>query len=156
MSKHQTTEKNVLKISRIIHAPAERVYKAFLDPDAMVKWLPPHGFTGKVSKSDVRVGGQYRMTFTNFSTGKSHSFGGKYLELTPYSRIRYTDQFENPDMPEIMETIIEFRDTVAGTEILITMKGLSPQIPIEFARMGWQESLQLLEQLVVPEIPDTT
>ena len=145
---------NVLKISRIIRAPAERIYKAFLDPDAMAKWLPPHGFTGKVTESDVRVGGHYKMTFTNFTTGNSHSFSGKYLELTPNTKIRYTDQFDDPSMPEIMETIIEFQPTQAGTRVLITQKGLSPKMPIDFATAGWQESLQLLEQLVIPEIPD--
>ncbi|MFW9856647.1 MAG: SRPBCC family protein [Candidatus Thorarchaeota archaeon] len=149
------SKENTLRISRIIRAPVERVYKAFIDPDAMVKWFPPHGFTGKVTKSDVRVGGNYKMTFINFTTGTSESFGGKYLELTPNKRIRYTAQFEDPEMPEIMETTIEFRNTEAGTEVSITQKGIPPIVPIEFATMGWQESLQLLEQLVVPEIPDT-
>lgn len=156
-TKKQTTTSNTgntLVISRIIRAPAKRIYKAFLDPDAMVKWSPPHGFTGKVTESDPRVGGEYKMTFTNFTTGKSHSFGGTYLELTPYTRIRYTDQFEDPNMPGVMETTIEFKETLAGTEVTITQKGIPPQIPIEFAKAGWQESMQLLEQLVIPEIPD--
>ena len=154
MSQSQDKQENVLRISRVIRAPAERVYKAFLDPDAMAKWLPPHGFTGKVTESDVREGGHYKMTFTNFSTGNSHSFGGKYVELTPYSRIRYTDQFDDPNMPGEMEVTIEFVKNIAGTEVKITQKGIPSQIPLEFATMGWQESLQLLEQLVVPDIPD--
>ena len=147
---------NTLKISRVIRAPAERIYKAFLDPDAMAKWLPPHGFTGKVTESDVKIGGVYKMTFTNFTTGTSHSFGGKYLELTPYTRIRYTDIFDDPNMPGTMETIIELKELpiVGATEIKITQKGIPAQMPVGFARMGWQESIMLLEQLVVPEIPD--
>ena len=159
----KTTEKepeqdqgNTLKISRVIRAPPERVYKAFLDPDAMAKWLPPHGFTGRVTESDVKVGGVYKMTFTNFTTGNSHSFGGKYLELTPYTKIRYTDVFDDPNMPGTMETTIELTKLpVSGTtEVKITQKNIPSQMPVEFARMGWQESLQLLEQLVIPEIPD--
>ena len=123
----------VLKISRIIRAPAERIYKAFIDSDAMNKWLPPHGYTGRVTKNDAKVGGEYHMTFTNFTTGKSHSFGGTYIELTPYTRIRYTDKFDDPTMPEEMETSIELHETMAGTEVTITQKGLSPKIPMEFA-----------------------
>ncbi len=149
------TKDDTLVITRVIRAPAERVYKAFIDPDAMAKWLPPHGFTGKVTKMDARVGGEYNMTFTNFTTGSSHSFGGEYLELTPFSRIRYTDKFDDPNMPGVMETIIEFTKIMSGTEVRITQKGVPSQIPLEFAKMGWQESIQLLEQLVVPEIPDT-
>lgn len=147
---------NTLKISRVIRAPPERVYKAFLDPDAMAKWLPPHGFTGRVTESNVKVGGAYKMTFTNFTTGSSHSFGGKYLELTPYTKIRYTDIFDDPNRPGTMETIIELKKLpVSGTtEVKITQKNIPMQMPVEFARMGWQESLQLLEQLVIPEIPD--
>ena len=145
---------NVLVISRIIRAPPERVYKAFIDPDAMAKWLPPHGFTGKVTEMNAQVGGNYKMTFTNFTTGSSHSFGGEFLELTPHSRISYTDKFDDPNMPGIITTTIEFTKTVAGTQVTITQKGVPSQIPIEFARMGWQESIALLEQLVTPEIPD--
>ena len=145
---------NVLVISRFIRAPAERVYKAFIDPDAMAKWLPPHGFTGKVTEMDAQVGGKYHMTFTNFTTGTSHSFGGEYLELTPYTRIRYTDIFDDPNMPGVMETTIELTSTFAGTEVTITQTGIPSQMPVEFAKMGWQESIQLLEQLVTPEIPD--
>lgn len=153
----ETELENTLKISRVIRAPPERVYNAFLDPDAMCKWLPPHGFTGHINESNVKVGGTYNMTFTNFTTGSSHSFGGKYLELTPYTKIRYTDIFDDPNRPGTMETIIELKKLpVSGTtEVKITQKNIPSQIPVEFARMGWQESLQLLEQLVIPEIPDT-
>ena len=149
-----TNEPKTLYITRVIRAPVERVYKAFIEPDAMAKWLPPHGFTGKVTEMDARVGGLYKMTFTNFTTGSSHSFGGEFLELTPFSKIRYTDKFDDPNMPGVMETIIEFKKTIGGTEVLITQKGVPSPMPLEFAKMGWQESLQLLEQLVIPEIPD--
>lgn len=149
------SSKNTLVITRVIRAPPERVYKAFIDPDAMAKWLPPHGFTGKVNKMDARVGGKYNMTFTNFTTGSSHSFGGEFLELTPYSHIRYTDIFDDPKTPGVIETIIEFTKIMSGTEVRITQKNVPSQIPLEFAKMGWQESILLLEQLVVPEIPDS-
>ena len=154
-SKNEKSKGRTLEIKRIIRAPAERIYKAFLDPDAMAKWLPPHGYTGKVTESDVKVGGHYKMTFTNFTTGSSHSFGGKYVELTPYSRIRYTDQFDDPTMPGPMEVTISFRETLAGTEVTVIQKGIPEQIPMEFATMGWQQSMELLEHLVVPEIPDS-
>ena len=153
-NEEQQQQGNTLVITRVIRAPAERVYKAFIDPDAMAKWLPPHGFTGKVNKMDARVGGEYNMTFTNFTTGSSHSFGGEFLELTPFSCIRYTDKFDDPTMPGVMETIIEFTKIMSGTEVKITQKGIPSQIPLEFAKMGWQESILLLEQLVTPEIPD--
>lgn len=153
MSK-QMDSTRTLNITRIIRAPAERIYKAFLDPDAMVKWLPPHGFTGKVTEMDAKVGGIYKMSFTNFTTGTSHSFGGKYLELTPFTKIRYMDQFDDPSMPNPMEVTIEFRETLAGTEVKITQTNIPEQIPMEFAMAGWQQSIELLEQLVVPEIPD--
>ena len=151
---NQNDSTRTLRITRIIRAPAERIYKAFLDPDAMVKWLPPHGFTGKVTEMNAEVGGEYKMTFTNFSTGSSHSFGGKYLELTPFTKIEYMDKFDDPTMPNPMEVTIEFRETLAGTEVKITQTNIPDQIPMEFATAGWQESLVLLEQLVVPEIPD--
>lgn len=157
MKESAPKSEQVLHITRVIRAPQERVYKAFIDPDAMAKWLPPHGFTGRVTESNVKVGGVYKMTFTNFTTSKSHTFGGKYLELTPYSKIRYTDAFDDPNMPGTMETIIELTKLqISGaTEVKITQKGIPSQMPVEFAHMGWQESLQLLEQLVIPEIPDT-
>lgn len=150
----ETTGDNTLVITRVIRAPPERVYKAFIDPSAMNKWLPPHGFTGNVTKMDARVGGEYHMTFTNFTTGSSHSFGGEFLELTPYTRIRYTDKFDDPNQPGVMETIIEFTKLMSGTEVKVTQKNIPSQMPLEFAKMGWQESIQLLEQLVTPEIPD--
>jgi uncharacterized protein YndB with AHSA1/START domain len=145
---------NTLIITRVIRAPIERVYKAFLDPEAMVKWFPPHGFTAKISEMDARVGGRYKMSFTNFSTGKSSSFGGTYLELKPHSLIKFNDKFDDPNMPGQMETTIELTNTIAGTLVKITQTGIPVQMPIEFATMGWQESIQLLEQLVTPEIPD--
>jgi len=154
MNTKNQKQETTLNISRVIRAPPERVYKAFLDPEAMVKWLPPHGFTGKVTSSDPKVGGSYKMTFTNFSTGQSHSFGGTYLELTPYTKIRYNDAFDDPNLSGTMEVTIEFRETLAGTEVTIIQSNIPKQIPMEFATMGWQESLQLLELLVVPEIPN--
>jgi uncharacterized protein YndB with AHSA1/START domain len=143
-----------VRLHRVLRAPAERVYRAFLDPDAMVKWLPPHGFTGKVHEMDVRVGGGYRMSFTNFSAGKSHSFGGRYLELTPHERIRYVDRFDDPAMPDEMQVTIELRKTDFGTELEIVQAGIPPMIPLEACYLGWQESLALLAQLVEPEIPE--
>jgi uncharacterized protein YndB with AHSA1/START domain len=145
---------NTIRLHRVLRAPCERVYRAFLDPDAMAKWLPPHGFTGKVHESDPRVGGGYRMSFTNFSTGKSHSFGGTYVELTPHERIRYTDKFDDPNMPGEMQVTIALRKVVCGTELEITQAGLPAAIPTEFCYLGWQESLSMLARLVEPNIPD--
>lgn len=145
---------NTVRLHRVLRAPPERVYKAFLDPDAMAKWLPPHGFTGKVHHSDVRVGGGYRMSFTNFGTGKSHSFGGTYVELTPHERIRYTDQFDDPNLPGTMQVTITLRKVLCGTELTVLQEGLPAAIPVEFCYAGWQESLALLALLVDPEIPD--
>ena len=143
-----------VRLHRVYRCPPEKLYKAFLDPDAMAKWLPPHGFTGRVHSMDVRVGGRYRMSFTNFGTGKSHTFGGTYKELVPGEKIRYTDKFEDPSMPgEIMVTI-SFRTVLCGTEVNIVQEGLPAQIPVEFCYVGWQESLSLLAQVVEPEIPD--
>lgn len=150
-AKQQT---NTVRLHRVISAPPERVYKAFLDPDAMVKWLPPHGFTGKIHSMDAKVGGGYKMSFTNFGTGASHSFGGKYVELTPYSRIRYTDAFDDPGLPGEMSVTIDFKECLVGTEVTIVQEGVPSQIPVEFAYSGWQESLQMLAQLVEPDIPD--
>lgn len=145
---------NTVHLYRVIRANPERLYRAFLDPDALAKWLPPHGFTGKIHHMDAKVGGSYRMSFTNFNTGSSHSFGGTYLELTPHEKIRYTDQFEDPNMPgEIMVTIT-LRKVACGTELNITQEGLPDVIPVEFCYLGWQESLSLLSLLVEPEIPD--
>jgi uncharacterized protein YndB with AHSA1/START domain len=145
---------NTVRLHRVLRASPERVYRAFLDPDAMAKWLPPHGFTGKVHQMDARVGGSYRMSFTNFGTGKSHAFGGKYVELIPGEKIRYTDRFEDPKMPGEIQATIVFRKVACGTELEITQEGLPPAIPVEFCYLGWQESLSLLAQLVEPEIPD--
>jgi uncharacterized protein YndB with AHSA1/START domain len=142
-----------VRLHRVLKAPPERVYKAFLDPEAMAKWLPPHGFTGKVHAMDAKVGGGYKMSFTNFGTGQTHSFGGTFQELTPPQRIRYTDQFDDPGLPGTMHVTVELRKVMAGTELDIVQEGLPPQIPVEFAYLGWQESLALLANLVEPEIP---
>jgi len=143
-----------VRLHRVVRAPAERVYRAFLDPDAMVKWLPPHGFTGKVHQMDARVGGGYRMSFTNFSTGKSHAFGGQYVELVPNELIRYTDRFEDANLPGEMQASVALRPVACGTELNIVQEGIPAAIPVEFCYLGWQESLLLLAQLVEPEIPD--
>jgi uncharacterized protein YndB with AHSA1/START domain len=145
---------NTVRLHRVLRAPAERLYRAFLDPDAMAKWLPPHGFTAKVHEMDARVGGGYRMSFTNFTTGKSHSFGGRYVELTPHERIRYTDRFDDPALPGEMQVTVALRKVSCGTELTITQEGLPSVIPLEDCYLGWQESLVQLAQLVEPEIPD--
>ncbi len=145
-----------VRLHRVLRAPPERVYKAFLDPDAMAKWVPPHGFTGKVHQMDARVGGGYRMSFTNFGTGKTHAFGGTYVELTPHERIRYTDQFEDPNLPGEMQVTISLKQVACGTDLQIVQEGIPAAIPVEFCYLGWQESLALLAHLVEPEIPDGT
>ncbi len=145
---------NTVRLHRVLRAPAERVYRAFLDPDAMSKWLPPHGFTGKVHEMDARVGGGYRMSFTNFGSGASHAFGGRYTELTPHTRIRYTDSFDNPAMPGEMQVTVSLRPVSCGTDIDIVQEGIPAAIPVEMCYLGWQESLALLAQLVEPQIPD--
>lgn len=145
---------NTVKLHRVFSAPAERVYRAFLDPDAWVKWMPPHGFTAKVHHSDVKVGGSYKMSFTNFSTGSTHSFGGMYEELIPNQRIRYFDEFDNPELAGRIEVVIELKSVLVGTEVNITQSGIPDVIPVEACYLGWQESLQLLGLLVNPTIPD--
>ena len=145
---------NTVRLHRVLRSPAERLYRAFLDPDAMAKWLPPHGFSGKVSEMDARIGGGYRMSFTNFSTGRSHSFSGTYLELTPHERIRYSDKFDDPNLPGEMMATITLRAVACGTEIEIVQEGIPSAIPVEFCYLGWQESLSQLAHLVEPEIPD--
>lgn len=145
---------NAVRLHRVLRAPPERIYRAFLDPDAMVKWLPPHGFTGKVHHLDARVGGSYRMSFTNFSSGATHSFGGGYLELVPNERIRHTDGFDDPNLPGTMVTTISLRAVSCGTEVDIVQEGIPEMIPSEACYLGWQESLLLLAQLVEAEIPD--
>ena len=150
----ETHESNTIRLHRVLRATSEKVYRAFLDADAMAKWLPPNGFTCRVHHMDAKVGGAYKMSFTNFSTGKSHSFGGKYLELTPHERIRYTDKFDDPNLPGEMETTIRFKKVSCGTELNIEQKGVPAVIPAEACYLGWQESLALLAKLVEPEIPD--
>lgn len=144
---------NTIRLHRVFHAPPARVYKAFLDPDAMVKWLPPNGFTAKVKQMDVRVGGQYKMSFTNFNSGTSHSFGGTYVELVPHERIRYTDQFDDPNLPGEIAVTITFKKVSVGTEVNIEQAGVPDVIPPEACYLGWQESLILLGKLVEVEIP---
>ena len=143
-----------VKLHRVLRAPAARIYKAFLDPDAMAKWLPPHGFTGKVHEMDARVGGRYKMSFTNFSTGNSHHFGGQYQELVADEKIVYTDAFDDPNLPGEMRTTIVLKPVMCGTDVSIEQSGIPEMIPAEMCYLGWQESLQLLMQLVEAEIPD--
>ena len=145
---------STIRLHRVLRAPPERIYKAFIDADAMNKWLPPNGFTGKVTQMDAKVGGGYRMTFTNFGTGSSHSFGGKFLELVPGERIRYTDQFDDPNLPGTMTTTVALKKVMTGTDVQITQEGIPDAIPAEMCYLGWQESLVLLGKLVEAEIPD--
>lgn len=149
-----TPETNTVRFHRVLRATPERIYRAFLDPDAMAKWLPPNGFTGKVHEMDASVGGSYKMSFTNFSTGTSHSFGGTYVELKPGERICYTDRFDDPNLPGEMRTTIELKEVSCGTEVNITQEGIPAVIPAEACYLGWQESLVLLAKLVEAEIPD--
>ena len=144
---------HTIRLHRVFRAPAERVYKAFLDPDAMAKWLPPNGFTGKVHHMDARVGGTYKMSFTNFNSGNAHSFGGKFLELVPGERLRYTDQFDDPNLPGEITVKVELKKVSVGTEIHIEQAGIPEVIPAEACYLGWQESLVLLAKLVEAEIP---
>jgi uncharacterized protein YndB with AHSA1/START domain len=143
---------STIRLHRVLHATPEKVYRAFLDADAMAKWLPPHGFTGKVHHSDAKVGGTYKMSFTNFTTGKTHSFGGEYLELTPHERIRHTDKFDDPNLPGEMRVTITLRKVSVGTELNIVQEGVPEVIPPEACYLGWQESLALLAKLVEAEI----
>ncbi len=149
-----TNNTNTVRLHRVLRAKPERVYRAFLDADAMAKWLPPNGFTGKVHHLDAKVGGTYKMSFTNFSTGKSHSFGGKYLELKPHELIRHDDKFDDPNLPGEMVTTISLKQVFCGTELSITQEGIPAVIPAEACYLGWQESLVLLAKLVEAEIPD--
>ncbi|HEY9512341.1 MAG TPA: SRPBCC family protein [Rhodanobacter sp.] len=145
---------NTVRLHRVLRAPPERVYRAFLDADAKAKWLPPNGFTGKVHHFDAKVGGSYRMSFTNFSTGQSHAFGGTYVDLVPNERIRYTDQFDNPNLPGEMAVTITLKVVSCGTELHVVQEGVPDVIPLEQCYLGWQESLILLGKLVEAEIPD--
>jgi uncharacterized protein YndB with AHSA1/START domain len=148
------TNTNTVRLHRVVRATPERIYRAFLNADAMTKWLPPNGFTGRVHEMDPKVGGTYRMSFTNFTTGKSHSFGGVYRELVPHERIRYTGKFEIANLPGEMQTTINLRQVFCGTEVNITQEGIPAAIPVEACYLGWQESLTLLAKLVEAEIPD--
>jgi len=145
---------STIRLHRVLKSTPERVYKAFLTPEALVKWMPPHGFTAKVHQMEARAGGSYRMSFTNFTTGASHSFGGEYLELVPNERIRHTDKFDDPNLPGTMTVTIEIKKVVVGTELKITQEGVPDVIPAEACYLGWQESLALLTMLVEPEISD--
>lgn len=144
---------HTVRFQRVLRAPAERVFRAFIDPDAMAKWLPPHGFTGRVHDMDARVGGSYRMSFTNLGNGQSHSFGGTFRALVPNERIQHTDRFDDPNLPGEMVTTITFKTTLVGTEVNIEQAGIPDPIPPEACCLGWQESLALLALLVEAEIP---
>ena len=145
---------NTIRLHRVLRATPERVYRAFLDADAMAKWLPPNGFTGKVHHLDARVGGSYKMSFTNFTSGKSHSFDGEYIELVPNERIHHTDRFDDPGLPGEMHVTITLKKVSVGTDVTVVQEGVPDVIPVEACYLGWQESLTLLTQLVEPEIPD--
>lgn len=145
---------NTITLRRVFAAPPAKIYKAFLDADALVKWLPPHGFTAKMHQQDLRVGGSFKMSFSNFSTGSSHSFGGEYVELVPDQLIRYTDKFDDPNLPGEMQVTVHIKPVLVGTEVYITQAGIPDVIPPEACYLGWQESLQLLALLVQADIPD--
>ena len=145
---------NTIRLHRVLKAPPERIYRAFLDAEAMAKWLPPNGFTGKVHHLEAKVGGTYKMSFTNFGTGKSHSFGGTYLELVPHERIRHNDQFDDPNLPGEMQVTITLKPGSCGTELEVVQEGVPAVIPPEMCYLGWQESLILLAKLVEADIPD--
>jgi uncharacterized protein YndB with AHSA1/START domain len=145
---------HTVRLHRVLRTTPERLYRAFLDPDAMAKWLPPNGFTGKVHHLDARVGGSYRMSFTNFTTGQSHAFGGEYRELVPNERLRYTDQFDDPNLPGEMQTTVSLKPVLGGTELSIVQEGIPEAIPTEMCYLGWQESLILLAKLVEAEVTE--
>ena len=145
---------STIRLHRVLAAPPERVYRAFLDPGAICKWLPPNGFTCTVHELDAKVGGRYRMSFTNFGTGNSHAFGGEFLELVPGERVRYTDKFEDPNLPGEMDVTVTLKKVSVGTEVNIVQEGVPDVIPAEACYLGWQESLALLKNVVEPEIPD--
>ena len=145
---------NTIRLHRVLRATPQRIYRAFLDADAMAKWIPPYGFTCKVHHMDAKVGGTFRMSFQNFSTGHGHSFGGKYLELVPDERIRYTDKFDDPNLPGEMTTTVTLKQVSCGTDVSIVQEGVPEVIPVEMCYLGWQESLAQLAHLVEPEIPD--
>jgi uncharacterized protein YndB with AHSA1/START domain len=142
-----------VRLHRVLRTSPAKLYKAFIDPDAMCKWLPPHGFTGKVHHMDAKVGGTYKMSFTNFTSGASHSFGGKFVELVPGEKLVYTDVFDDPNLPGTMRTTVLLKKVSCGTELDVTQEGIPEAIPVEMCYLGWQESLGLLKQLIEPEIP---
>jgi uncharacterized protein YndB with AHSA1/START domain len=143
---------NTVRLHRVLRAPPERVYRAFLTADAMAKWIPPNGFTGTVHHMEARVGGTFKMSFTNFTTQQSHSFGGEYLELIPNELIRYTDKFDDPNLPSVIHVTVSLKAVSCGTELNIVQEGIPEAIPVEMCYLGWQESLVLLAKLVEPEI----
>jgi len=145
---------STIRLHRVLRAPREKIYRAFLEAAAMAKWLPPNGFTCTVHQMEAKVGGSYKMSFTNFSTGKSHSFGGEYLELQPHEHIRYTDKFDDPNMPGVIQTTIDLKEVSCGTDVSIMQEGVPGAIPAEACYLGWQESLILLGKLVEAEMPD--
>jgi uncharacterized protein YndB with AHSA1/START domain len=146
--------KGTVRLHRVLRAPSERVYRAFLDADAMAKWISPCGFTCRVHQMDPRVGGSFKMTFTNFRTGQGHSFGGEYLDLVPFEMIRYSDVFDDPNLPGAMQTTVTLRPVSCGTDVSVVQEGIPEAIPLEMCYLGWQESLAQLAQLVEPEIPE--
>ena len=149
-----TTTTHTIQLHRVLRATPERIYRAFLDADALVKWLPPNGFTGKMHQMDAKVGGTYKMSFTNFTSGKSHAFGGTYLDMVPHERLRYTAKFDDPNVPGEMQTTMTLQQVSVGTELSIVQEGVPGVIPAEACYLGWQESLTLLAQLVEAEIPE--
>jgi uncharacterized protein YndB with AHSA1/START domain len=152
IAEEPTMSDRTVRLHRVLRSPPQKVYRAFLEPDATIKWLPPHGFTCKVQHMDARVGGSFRMSFHNFSTGHSHAFGGEYLELVPNERIRYTDRFDDPNLPGVMEVTVSLKPMLCGTELSISQTGIPAPIPLEMCYLGWQESLTQLAALVEPEI----
>jgi uncharacterized protein YndB with AHSA1/START domain len=144
--------KNTVRLHRVLTAKPEKVYRAFLEPEAMARWLPPNGYTGKVHHLDANVGGTYKMSFTNFATGESHSFGGEYRELVPQERLRYTDRFDDPDLPGEIQVTVTLKKVSVGTELSIVQEGLPESIPLEMCYLGWQQSLQNLAKLVEPDL----
>jgi uncharacterized protein YndB with AHSA1/START domain len=149
--KKESANDQTVRLHRVLRAPADRVYRAFIEPQAKCKWLPPHGYSGEFQQHEGRVGGKYHMTFTNFRTGEVHAFGGTYTELTPHTRIRYSDSFDNPNLPGEMQITVSLREIICGTELSILQENIPAPIPADFCYLGWQESLQQLAALVEPE-----
>jgi uncharacterized protein YndB with AHSA1/START domain len=145
---------HTIRLHRVLRSSPEKIYRAFLDADAMAKWLPPYGFTGKVHHADVKVGGTFKMSFTNFTTGHSHAFGGEYLELVPHERLRYTDKFDDPNLPGVITVTVTLKKVLCGTEVHVEQAGVPAVIPAEMCYLGWQESFEQLAKLVEPEIPN--